>query len=69
MVSLIEGLAGTEVVLWENPGLEPAAEVCGAGTLCGLGFEGCSIKRSCCFLSRVDMILENALAMRSGGRE
>lgn len=58
IVSLIEGLVGMELVLREKGStFAPVADISGASSFCGLGFEGSSIKNFRCFSSRVDDIL------------
>lgn len=56
MVSLIEGRAGIELVLFDAK-TDLGAAVLDVSAFCGLGFAESSTSRSCCFLSKADIIL------------
>ncbi len=56
MVSLIEGRAGKAFVLFDAK-TDLGAAVLDGTAFCGLGLAESSISRSCCFLSRADMML------------
>lgn len=63
IVSLMDGLVGTEVVLLENMWtLPPVAVLEFSNSFWGFGFEGSSISNFCCFESRADNMLSKISA-------